>query len=986
MKERRMSLALPAGTVLCRGGDRYVLEKVTGLGGSCLFYAAKKEGSALPFGIKECCPAFLAEQLCRRGGIVAGAAGRAQRALDEMRERMRKEAEASQRVATLSARTIPVWEAPGEVLVETAEGAIPAPAGSFLILRDLTRVGMFLPRLLEELAPSAGGRIGLHTIVCILEEVLLAVDLVHRAGYLYSDVQPENIFFAAPRPEAGEVGFACLLDFGCARPLQPRKGGGEETAPIEDRMIFSTPGYTAPEIAWDNDGTLRLTPAADLYSVGRLLLWLLRGRTYVEKGRDRLLGEGLVLTRILPAEGERLGCTRESLRQLQTLLDWSLCLDPDNRYQTAREMLEDVEKLKALTRPPKNQLALSYSALPEGMFLPREEKLAELDRALRRGPKPAVLWGFAGMGKTELAIQFADGYTRGRAHFIRFRSSARETVTGPIADAFSGYDRMDVRGREKPEEQIYREVMDLLREQGENDLLILDNMDGDEGGFDVLRGEPAFRDLCALRMGLLVTTRSPVEGGVEADTLPLPLLRQLLRRGAPELSDEMADALIRAVEGHTLTVDLMGRTLKTSIPRLRPEVLLEKLTRGDLDSKALAKVSSPKDREGRMERIQGHLTALFRLSDLPEEEKRMLSYALPISPEGLDAEDFARIPGFDQDVLLRLIDRGWIRRSGDDVLTMHPLVQETGWRELKPDLWDLYILPYAVGMLSATHYDDSAQTLERRLGYAEELFHHGTEPAVRVVVEGDIWTFLYLLGRHRQALEGTETLLKEVEKGGYGPAYLYEALEHYAIALESVGEEEKAAACRRRLEEMGPQEPLLPEGLTKRMVDNLSDSDLGMVARINRLHEAKGGEDREKLIRFYEESRSWFLERGLNTAHLDFEMSSIYGAWGERENECLMLKRACTAMEAWRRPTYFQTGTLLALAKSCADLGRMEEGRPLMLRALEVQGRLFEDERKRSLLDFGKDAVELARSAGWTEEAAAWEKALEEGLSTGREE
>ena len=80
-----------------------------------------------------------------------------------------------------------------------------------------------------------------------------------------------------------------------------------------------------------------------------------------------------------------------------------------------------------------------------------------------------------------------------------------------------------------------------------------------------------------------------------------------------------------AVEGHTLTVDLMGRTLKHSIPRLRPEVLLEKLTAEDLDSTALPKVSSPKDREGRMARIQGHLTALFRLADLPPEEKRLLS-------------------------------------------------------------------------------------------------------------------------------------------------------------------------------------------------------------------------------------------------------------------------------------------------------------------------------------------------------------------------
>ncbi|MDY3281218.1 protein kinase domain-containing protein [Dysosmobacter sp.] len=697
MNERRLSLALPAGTVLCRGRDRYILGGVTGFGGTSLFYTAKKEGSTLPFGIKECCPAEMTRYLRREGGVLTGVSAQAEHALGEARKRMMRETEISRNVAAVSAQTIPVWEAPRDSAVETAAGRTPAPAGSFLILRDMSSVGMFLPQLLEECAlPPAeghplrtGGRPHIHTAACILEQALQALELVHKAGYLYGDMQVQNVFFAGARPEKGKIGLACLLDFGCARPLTDRAGGGQETARIEDRMVFSTPGYTAPEILWHNDGNLRLTPAADVYSAGRLLLFLLRGRTYFENGRDRLLTEQASLGCVLPYEGERLGCSARSLRLLQRILDRSLEPEREKRYQTAAAMLEEVEELAWMTRSPTDRLSLSCPALPDEEFLPREEKLAEINRCLERRRKPVVVWGFAGMGKTELALKFAQKYTRGQAYAVRFRNSVRQTVTGPIADAFSGYDRRDIHGREKPEEQIYREVMKRLGERSENDLLILDNMDGDEGGFDVLRGEPAFRDLCALPMGLVVTTRSPAEGGVEVDAMPLPQLRQLLRRFAPELSDEMADALIRAVEGHTLTVELMGRTLKTSIPRLSPEALLEKLTRGDLDSGALAKVASPKDREGRMERIQGHLTALFRLSNLPPEEKRLLAYALPVSPEGLAAEDFAQVPGFDQDVLLRLMDRGWIRRGEDDVLTMHPLVQEIGLRELDFDPEDI---------------------------------------------------------------------------------------------------------------------------------------------------------------------------------------------------------------------------------------------------------------------------------------------------------
>lgn len=979
MNERTISLALPAGTVLRRGGGRYILGEVTGFGGSSLFYAAKKEGSALPFGIKECCPGELAGRLRREGGILAGTDAQAGYALKQARERMRQEAEISQKVAAVSAKTIPVWEAPGDFTVETAAGTAPAPAGSFLILRDLSCVGMFLPRLLEECAlpPEeghplrTGGRPGLYTTARILEQVLRAVELVHSAGYLYGDVQPENIFFADARPEKGDIGFACLLDFGCARALKDREGGGKETAPITDRMVFSTSGYTAPEITWGNDGTLRLTPAADIYSAGRLLLFLLRSRTYFEDGRDRMLAEGAALARVLPPEGERLGCTGESLRLLQRLLDWSLCLDHKDRYQTAGEMLADAEQLVCVTRPPKNQLALFFSALTEEEFLPREEKLAEIDRCLRQRRKPVVVWGFAGMGKTELALKFAQRYTRGQAYFVRFRNSVRQTVTGPIADGFSGYDRKDIHGREKPEEQIYREVMKLLGERSENDLLILDNMDGDDGGFDVLRGEPAFRELCALPMGLLVTTRSPAEGGVEADTLPLPLLRQLMRRFVPDLSDETADALIAAVEGHTLTVELMGRTLKHSIPRLRPEALLEKLTQGDLDSGALASVSSPKDREGRMARIQGHLTALFRLSDLPEEERRLLCYALPISPEGLAAEDFARVPDFDQDALLRLIDRGWVRRGPDDILTMHPLVQETGWRELEPNAWPLF--RFASGRSAHMAVDTSRISDEesccRLIGYLEEIAAYSDEMHTHSMSILTILELLEDLGRFPLSLKLAQQWIRWLEERinteAFDDLYLYFSHFHCSYAYTMMGEPEQARLHEEASERYAPSaasDSTVPSGLTPLETE--------WYQHTAAFHEANREKQYGEALRLGEEARQWGMKNGFDISMLARHLSGSYKEAGDDERAYQLMRIACEGMAQWKQPTFEYFSCLLGLAGLCAE---RPEGKPLITQALAVLKQLHPDAQRTGLRFYGEAVIDLLLSSGWEEEAAAWQ-------------
>ncbi len=992
MTRKDQRTPLPAGTALRCGGVRYILGEAVSFGGSSVFYSARKEGSDLPFGVKECYPAEMAGDLKREDGVLTGVDEMADEALSLARARFMKETEISQKVAAVSSRSIPVLENPNGSAVETENGPTLAPEGSFMVLRQVSAAGMFLPELLEECALPGeeghplrtGGRPHIRTAARVLEQTLRAVELVHKAGYLYGDVQPGNIFFADARPEKGDVGFGCLLDFGCARPFVD----GLKTAPIADRMVFSTQGYTAPEIVWDNDGTLQLTPAADVYSDGRLLLSLLRGRTYYENGRDRVLEEGASLIRLLPAEGERLGCTREVLRQTQRILNRSLCVNPEDRYQSAGEMLADVEKLVRMTQTPEFKLALSFSPLGEGEFLGREEKLSEIDRGLRQRRKPVTIWGFAGMGKTELAIEFGRQYereNRGQVYFVRLQNSVRQTVTGPIANAFSGYDRKNAAGQEKPEEQIYREVMKLLGERDENDLLILDNMDGGAGGYDALRGEPAFRELCALPMGLLVTTRSQVEGGIEVDELPLPRLRKLMRRFVPALSDEMADRLIAAVEGHTLTVELMARTLKISIPHLSPEALLEKMETGDLDSHAFASVSGPKDREWKMARIQGHLTALFRLSELPEEEKKVLGYALPISEQGLDAEDFARIPDFDQDVLLRLIDRGWIRRSVDNILTLHPLVQEVGWREVNTSIPALIRFSECTISLPILYNKNctSDESFTRGIGYLSGICRHTEHPPEKIYAGLRMAALLDLWGRAGRALEQAEKLLKWLKERPDAEQYpqSMSSLLCFCADLLEPNWPEVADDYRNKADMLAVSDQnITDQDITEE--DALYEPEqlpvvlAGQIGCMEMLKEAVEQGDDEKTLQLYQRIRVWFCDQKLNTADLDLMVLDIYQERDDAENYYLTLKNVCAGMDDWARATCDQADVMLSLSECCVVRGDLQEGRMWMHRTLDMVEKIFPDERNKFFRESCKDAIRLARDSGWDDEAAA----LQEGL------
>ncbi|PKN57255.1 MAG: hypothetical protein CVU56_11880 [Deltaproteobacteria bacterium HGW-Deltaproteobacteria-14] len=92
-------------------------------------------------------------------------------------------------------------------------------------------------------------------------ELLQALDMVHRTGYLHRDVKPGNILII-DQPGPGESS-ACLIDFGIAIPLSADR----------EEFFIGTPEYSAPE----RMACEQLEPASDLYSVALILYELLQG-------------------------------------------------------------------------------------------------------------------------------------------------------------------------------------------------------------------------------------------------------------------------------------------------------------------------------------------------------------------------------------------------------------------------------------------------------------------------------------------------------------------------------------------------------------------------------------------------------------------------------------------------------------------------------------------------------------------------------------
>ncbi len=152
-------------------------------------------------------------------------------------------------------------------------------------------------------------------------DIAKALDYAGSKGYIHRDIKPENIMFHS------SDGRAVLMDFGIARAAE------SDTQVTQAGTAIGTPHYMSPEQAKGKVVDHR----SDIYSLGVVLYYILAG--HVPFDAESAVGIGIKhITEPIP----RLPALYESL---QPIVNRMMAKNVDKRYQSAKELMADLDHL-----------------------------------------------------------------------------------------------------------------------------------------------------------------------------------------------------------------------------------------------------------------------------------------------------------------------------------------------------------------------------------------------------------------------------------------------------------------------------------------------------------------------------------------------------------------------------------------------------------------------------------------------------------------
>jgi len=255
------------------------------------------------------------------------------------------------------------------------------------------------------------GRLKLVEALEVAVQSASALQAAHDNGITHRDIKPENIML---RPD----GYVKVLDFGLAKLTEQNVTSGLNSdleAPTKSLfetqpgLVIGTVAYMSPEQARGQ----RVDGRTDIFSLGVVLYEMVCGRR-------PFTGETTsdMIAALLVSEPARLSQQLPTIpAELERIVARMLVKDRDQRYQTAREVVTDLNRVKA-------RLSLAEETDERGLLEPPTARL----------PRPASADSSLGMeNEPTAALTFATNIGPGIVPSLSSQSSGEKSFDTNVA-------------------------------------------------------------------------------------------------------------------------------------------------------------------------------------------------------------------------------------------------------------------------------------------------------------------------------------------------------------------------------------------------------------------------------------------------------------------------------------------------------------------------------------------------------------------------
>lgn len=370
----------------------------------------------------------------------------------------------------------------------------------------------------------------------ILETTLALTKVIaeyHNLNMLHLDIKPENFMVL---PETKQM--AVLFDVDTVTSLNAIAAGSIKAIP-------SSEGWAAPE---QLSGKLdQLCPATDLFAIGACLFSKVVGRKVTADDTG-------IFAQWDFHESITENANPQAIRLVRNILRKTIAASIRRRYQTAQELISALEDAVKVVR--EDVFVVSNCSPSLAQFIGREDELAKIHDHFHNGCRAVFLYGFGGMGKTELSKKYAEcfgqEYDACVFHMYQPEDGLKkymEQITIHNSDA-------------KDHEKTLQAML-----QKSKVLLIVDNFDVDD--------DEHLMDLLSLNADILFTTRNDHSDLVSdsirilnLDALPMGQLLVLFQRelGRPMSLEDLQAArkIIESVDNWTMIVPIIAKQIVSS--------------------------------------------------------------------------------------------------------------------------------------------------------------------------------------------------------------------------------------------------------------------------------------------------------------------------------------------------------------------------------------------------------------------------------------